>query len=511
LSGTHHEIDGDIAFNCSLCHGNDSLYFDPDNPLLIRFCENCHSKNSLHGIEEHVTAGHGLTAEEKCIACHGGMPANPIVSAPNPPVITNISPCFGPNETSFSISGDNFGSSGSILLTAKMGETNLTSIISSADCSSWSNNLIECTPSGLGARNYDVKVQTPDGTSNIRVFTLTETPDCIPCPDQLPTITKIVPKIGAGNPLVTIKGQNFGDRHAGVRDVLLIGTDSAGLPITDSANILSWADNKIKFPVPAWTFKPGNTVQVKVNTETGESNQKNFKLTEEPLIDSMNYSDMVNLTITGKGFRPTKKGMRTDGYGWKSKVNLNRPDQTITISPENITSWSDTEIRLILPQIQTDIYGVTVKTIYFYDIDRNGKYTSGVDTVYQTIESDPYPLKPDLTIQEVYTTDENGNRTEIFNPGQIIQYHFIYNFVGIGTLSDYTVKKVIKVFNLGGSIEIDTANLSETQAPGGPYHSIIEDTVPETGGYYTIYWTVNLKNGDILFDQEKTSSLITVN
>ena len=509
--GSHMQaIWGKVYYQCYFCHANTSNYasFDPANPLLIRYCENCHSKNSLHGIEEHITAGHGLTAEEKCISCHGGMPADPIVSAPKPPVITSISPSLGPNGTSLSISGDNFGSSGSIFLTARMGETNLTSVISSEDCSSWSNNLIECVPSGLGARNYDVKVETSNGTSNIRVFTLTETPDCIPCPAQLPTITKIVPKIGAVNALVTIKGQNFGDRHAGVRDVLLIGTDSAGTPLTVPANILSWTDNKIQFRIPGWTFSPGSTVQVKVKAETGESNQKNFKLTEEPRIDSMDYSDMVHLTITGKGFRPTKKGMRTDGYGWKSKINLNRPDQTITVSPENITSWSDTEVRLTLPPIQTDTYGVTVKTIYFYDLDKNGKYTSGIDTVYQTIESDPYPLKPYLTIQEVYTTDENGNRTEIFNPGQIIQYHFVYTFVGIGTLSDYTVKKVIEVFN--GGLEIDTADLSETQAPGGPYHSIIEDTVPETGGYYTIYWTVKLKNGDILFDQEKTSSLLTV-
>jgi len=396
-NGTHMGgISGKIYPQCYFCHANISNYpsFDPTNPLLIRYCETCHSKNSLHGIEEHVTAGHGLTANEKCIACHGGMPANPIASAPKPPVITNISPGFGPNETSFSISGENFGSSGSILLIPRMGETGVTYRIPSGQCS-WTNELIECVLSGLGARNYDVKVELPSGTSNTRVFTLTETPDCIPCPAQLPTITSTAPKIGVGNALVTIKGQNFGDRHAGIREVLLIGTDSGGYPVTRPANILSWKDNKIQFRIPAWTFSSSpssSPVKVKVKTEIGESSQKNFKVTAEPAIGSMDYSDMVNLTLVGKGFRDTRQGMKTNGYGWKSKVNLNLPDQTITVSPGNITSWSDTKIKLILPQIQTGTYGVTVKTIYFYDTDKNGKYTSGVDTVYQTIESDPYPL-----------------------------------------------------------------------------------------------------------------------
>ena len=204
--------------------------------------------------------------------------------------------------------------------------------------------------------------------------------------------------------------------------------------------------------------------------------------------------------------------MLTDGYyGWKSKVNLNLPDRTITVSPGNITSWSDTEIRLILPQIQTGTYGVTVKTIYFYDTDKNGKYTSGIDTVYQTIESDPYPLKPDLTIQEVYTTDENGNRTETFAPGQTIQYHLVYNFIGIGPLSTYTVEETIRTLDCMEGTEVDSASTSETRAPGGPYQIIFVDTAPQIEGrYYCIYWTVNLKNGDILFDQEKTSSQIRV-
>jgi len=390
--GTHMEgIYGKVFPKCYFCHANTNPSYDPANPLLIRYCENCHSNNSLHGIEEHVTAGHGLTANEKCIACHGGMPANPIVSAPKPPVINGISPGFGPNETSFSISGDNFGSTGSVLLIAKMGETGVTYRIPSGQCS-WTNELIECVLSGLGARNYNVKVETPNGTSNIRVFTLAETIDCIPCPAQLPTITSIAPKIGAENALVTIKGQNFGDRHAGIREVLLIGTDSAGYPVTRPANILSWKDNKIQFRIPGWTFS-SSPVKVKVKTENGKSDKKNFKVTKEPVIGSMDYSDMVNLTITGKGFRLTRQGMLPGSYyGWKSKVNLNLPDQTITVSPGNITSWSDTKIKLILPQIQTGTYGVTVKTIYFYDTDKNGKYTSGVDTVYQTIESDPYPL-----------------------------------------------------------------------------------------------------------------------
>jgi hypothetical protein len=392
LDGTHHEIDGYILPNCSLCHG-DNLSFNTDNPLLIRYCENCHSRDSLHGIQEHVTADNGLTVQEKCIACHGGMPDTTPTSGAKSPVIIDISPRYGPQGTSCTITGKNFDTSSSIrniLLTPKMGATDQTYIIPSGLCSWWSNDLIIFSvPSGLDARNYSVKVQTVNGTSNIRVFTLTGTQPCISCPTLAPNIDSMEPLLGADNSLITINGQNFGDRHTGDRDVLLV----QGVSPSIAAPILSWTNKKIQFQLPPYAFAPG-TIQVKVQTENGESNQKDFELRRGISFFSMTHPGTVVLSLSGLGFGDIRQYVRPDGYGWVSTISLNHPDGTISISPDSITSWSDTEIQLTLPTIQFDFYGVTVDTTYFFDVDGDGVYTLGLDTIYQTVTSDPLLFRP---------------------------------------------------------------------------------------------------------------------
>lgn len=78
--GTHHEIGGNVYPKCWLCHP-DEWNTDPYDPEAIRVCENCHSVNTLHSIQEHMTTNNiytvrgvpnqTVTADEKCIACHG--------------------------------------------------------------------------------------------------------------------------------------------------------------------------------------------------------------------------------------------------------------------------------------------------------------------------------------------------------------------------------------------------------------------------------------------------------
>jgi hypothetical protein len=74
--GTHHEI----GVGCWLCHP-DEWNTNPYDPRAIRVCENCHSVDTLHSIQEHVTTNNiytvngvpnqTVTADEKCTACHG--------------------------------------------------------------------------------------------------------------------------------------------------------------------------------------------------------------------------------------------------------------------------------------------------------------------------------------------------------------------------------------------------------------------------------------------------------
>jgi hypothetical protein len=387
--GLHHTVGGTVSPACFLCHANEPGHhsFNPVNPLLIRYCENCHSRDSLHGIEEHIIAGHGLTANQKCIACHGGLPKTSPVLGAVKPVLTSMSPRFGPEGTECNLYGKNFGSSGNILLTPRMGETDQTFIISSGECT-WTNEVIVFTlPSALSHRNYNVRVETPNGMSNIWVFTLTGTQLCIPCPTLAPNIDSMEPLMGAENSLVTINGQNFGDRHTGDRDVLLV--QGAG---TIPAPIISWTDNKIQFRLPPETFASGTT-HVKVQTENGESNQKDIELRTYPHIETMEHEPgTTNLRLNGANFGVSQQYVRPDRYGWVSTVILSHPNQTISISPDSITSWNDTEIQLTLPGNLNDVYGVTVETKYFYDSDGNSTFTSGIDTVYHTVASDPQEL-----------------------------------------------------------------------------------------------------------------------
>jgi hypothetical protein len=77
--GTHHEI----GVACWLCHP-DEWNTDPYDPRAIRVCENCHSVSTLHSIQEHMNTNtiytvngvpnQTVTADEKCIACHGDGP-----------------------------------------------------------------------------------------------------------------------------------------------------------------------------------------------------------------------------------------------------------------------------------------------------------------------------------------------------------------------------------------------------------------------------------------------------
>jgi hypothetical protein len=111
--GTHHKTDGAVSYKCYNCHASSPSHspdWNPANPFLIRFCENCHSMDSLHSIPEHVSTNHiyrvggvgnqTVTTIEKCVACHGDSeePDPPDVP-PLPadvPIVDHLEPNFGP-------------------------------------------------------------------------------------------------------------------------------------------------------------------------------------------------------------------------------------------------------------------------------------------------------------------------------------------------------------------------------------------------------------------------------
>jgi len=140
--GTHHmNMQGAVSAKCYDCHGNDpgSPSWDPNDPLLIRYCERCHSKASLHRIAGHVDGSeiwnyalygnnakaweaaemYGYTdakvyrafsTNERCWGCHGTKVQGlepPYVG--DPPVVDHLSSDKGEPGNVIVIYGSNFG------------------------------------------------------------------------------------------------------------------------------------------------------------------------------------------------------------------------------------------------------------------------------------------------------------------------------------------------------------------------------------------------------------------
>jgi hypothetical protein len=93
---------------CQDCHGSNpdsDPDWDPENPVLIRYCENCHSVGTLHSIKEHTesrnvytvsnTLDSTVTGNEKCVGCHGDDLGTLPPVATEPPTIAFVEPFFG--------------------------------------------------------------------------------------------------------------------------------------------------------------------------------------------------------------------------------------------------------------------------------------------------------------------------------------------------------------------------------------------------------------------------------
>ncbi|MGA1874647.1 MAG: hypothetical protein ACMUIA_03460 [bacterium] len=234
---THHmEFMGNVASECYQCHsqnpGNPS--WDPYNPQLIRYCEICHSIGTLHRIRPHVQGTNGwasvgfhvpfenidptdedpvryrtwrqtglylpelfpgFTANQQCFGCHGDdIPTGPMPPVPvSPPIIevsaAGIQPSHGCCGALVTLRGQCFGDEHAEGYSVQFRYDVDTWM--DMPIYSWTETLIEFEVpcwTLLPAGNYDVRVVTPAGTSNIRVFTIEDcsysldlTPEDGPC------------------------------------------------------------------------------------------------------------------------------------------------------------------------------------------------------------------------------------------------------------------------------------------------------------------------------------------
>lgn len=205
---THHMgFKGNIVtFECYQCHAQNSANpsWDPFDARIIRSCEICHSIETLHSIGPHIKNTKGwvaegfhtsrgqnnpsdvdpivyttFTADQQCFGCHGDqVPLSaPSVSSLKPALDTSvdgIQPNHGECGALVSLRGTSFGDEherGS-RVEIEDSESNWITL----PVHGWSDTLIECEipcwTSLLPKGNYKVRVVTPAGESNTRVFTI---------------------------------------------------------------------------------------------------------------------------------------------------------------------------------------------------------------------------------------------------------------------------------------------------------------------------------------------------
>jgi hypothetical protein len=414
----HMQFNGPVAAACFECHSMsaENPLWDPEKPVLVRFCENCHTPAILHSIHQDATDGwaavgynvpghpgelicddyepnsyRSFTAEEKCVACHGKTPSDQPALATASPAILSLAPYSG-GDIIIWITGTNFGLPGpeaSVIFTPRVGDTSNPVVIPST-ATSWSDSIIVLdAPYGTSpGGNYDLTVKTATGMSNRALFTLTGNASAPPVPGT-PVITAISPTVGTDEVTVTIQGSNFGDRHCCDREVYCRTdgtTDDFAMPI------YSWTDTEVVLRLLPWVVPPG-LQYVHVYNESGDSNEVGFVNRAAPA-ETNPTLDGSTLTITGTGYGALQSEVFGDNHGYSSQVKIGNRQHTYTAT--NITSWADTQIELVLDAFVdengtpvTRLYGdhgILVKTTYFYDSNLNGQLDPA-DNVYHSVTS----------------------------------------------------------------------------------------------------------------------------
>lgn len=365
---THHMgFKGSVSAGCYNCHSEnpDHPDWDPYNPELIRYCECCHSAESLHGIGPHVQNTNGWEA----VGFHVPQ-GNSQVGGLDPVVYRTWDPTghyFPETTDGFSVDRMCFGCHGD----------------SSED-----------------------------------------PPSSDPCTGNIPAIDTtnqgIQPNQGTCGIVVTLRGKNFGEEHIKGREVRMRlggeGNDWVDMPI------VSWTDTRIEFQVLC-SFSSGN-YKARVRTECGKSNRVNFALKEWISVTALSPDTGPCggwITIHGVNLGAIQSEMMDAYYGVHRVVDFVGSQGTYTA--RGFKDWTDTSFKVRFwnffednadsvtgerNYVQDDGSGscpdeTTVKrcngfalgtlavyaiAVYFGDEDSSGGLSCG-DTIFQVVSSDP--------------------------------------------------------------------------------------------------------------------------
>lgn len=389
---------------CSLCHG-DPPTWDPNDPYLIRYCETCHSPETLHLIPGHVPTcepepcepvlpygGYWydenefwteITENDRCIACHGA-------GSPAPDTMSWVSQDVGTYDTKFS-------------------------------------ELVEA----------DCRVCHGETTAN-RHHALV---DCID-PSNSPAIDTnacggMLPIVGARLGHARLMGTDFGDNG----QLSLCGDYKVQMGPGDpdpweDLPVVYWSDTLIDWALPPWTFAPYKYYNVRVTTPTGTSNLRNFYVLPTPTVDRIEDNSGKDaqgplgswLTVYSspdgsqgtfsdareKWYQDTLGGTCPDFFGSIYVVTFtsssgrlcatvydkwNKTGNKDSFKFRLQRLWEDVDgdyyrdasepsnVDLALPGIPVGSYSVQVCLIVFSDTDGNGQFSGDEDTIHQVVKS----------------------------------------------------------------------------------------------------------------------------
>jgi hypothetical protein len=420
-SDTHHmNFLGNVSSECSQCHTQNpsTPSWDPYDPLLIRYCEICHSAASLHSIGPHVQNSDGweavgfhvpygntdstdfdplryrtwqatgpylpevepgFTADQQCFGCHGDrVPQPPPPPSSPPPVLDDssagIRPSHGCCGVLVALRGSYFGNE--------------------------------------KAKGFTVQLNTGD------------------CSDPLNSLSP--------------GGEGWGEG----------ASDPPGQWI--DMPVHAWADTLIEFEIPCWILLEHKNYNVRVVTPAGESNKRVFTVEDciPPLMqlnpDAGQYGTWIKVSLLSQGsgsFGSSRSEIFDDGYhGVYRLVDFVSSQGTYTALDYRNWSNESFEVRaydffkdIISPDTgqrnfiqDSDVadpepaiskgYGlaqgtwtVSVKFIYFGDEDHNGVFSAG-DIIFQIVTSDALYFEL-VNVPTIYwiTPDKvtNGNSVKI--------------------------------------------------------------------------------------------------
>jgi hypothetical protein len=349
---THHMgFTGSAAAQCWRCHANDpnDLSWDPYDPELIRYCEICHTVETLHTIAPHVQGIYGweavgfhvddvpdpsdvapgayreMTMDEVCFACHGNHIPEPPPEPRRKPSIDaspeGIQPSRAACRAIVTLTGNHFGlehAAGYEVQTSLRGDG---AAWVDMPVYSWTNTRIEfkipCWTMVPG--NYRVRVVTPAGASNGVNLTIAD----------WNSVKAVSPDMGACGEWITLTGVGFGRRRSKV-----------------------FADNY-----------------------TGEHRLVDF-VSSEGTYTALKYKDWSDTNLKVR----LKEMFQDVIHPETGHRNFVQDDlKGSTVEEPTITACD---------ALRPGTYAVYVKTIFFGD-DDGSKGLSPEDTIFQVVVSDP--------------------------------------------------------------------------------------------------------------------------